>query len=121
MAEETAAGYLDGRIDALREHLSALAAAAPRLPEAFAAVRDQLALDWQARGPAYVSGLIIGFAGLGFALEALYRYFVARSEAAERLRAIAFDFLREAGALAAFTLGSAAASRTRGTSPRCRG
>jgi len=58
MAEETAAGYLDARIDALREHLASLAAAVPQLPAAFAGVQDQLMLEWQARGRGYVLGLI---------------------------------------------------------------
>ena len=34
MADETTAGYLDARIDALREHLASLIAAAPGLPAA---------------------------------------------------------------------------------------
>ena len=77
MAEETAAGYLDGRIDALREHVASLAAAVPALPAQFARVGDQLAQDWQARPPGYVAGLIFGFLLLGFAIEALYRRWVA--------------------------------------------
>jgi small-conductance mechanosensitive channel len=107
MAEETAAGYLDARIDALREHIASLAAALPGLPGALERMQHELAQEWQARGPGYVLGLIAGFAGLGFILEALYRYFVPRRDA-ERLRAMALEFARELGALAVFALGSAA-------------
>jgi small-conductance mechanosensitive channel len=104
---EDAAGYLDARIDALREHLALIVVALPKLPAAFAAAHGQLAQDWQSRGPGTVLMLIAGFAGLGFIVEALYRAFVKRSEAA-RLRAIGLELARELGALAAFILGSAA-------------
>ena len=107
MAEQTTAGYLDARIDALREHLASLIAAAPELPAAFGRVQEQLAQEWQARGATYALSLIIGFAGLGFIVEAFYRYFVPRSDAA-RLRAMGLELAREIGALAAFALGSAA-------------
>ena len=107
MADQTTAGYLDARIDALREHLASLIAAAPGLPAAFGRVQEQLAQEWQARGATYVLSLIVGFAGLGFIVEALYRYFVPRSDAA-RLRAMGLELAREMGALAAFALGSAA-------------
>jgi moderate conductance mechanosensitive channel len=107
MADETTAGYLDGRIDALREHLASLIAALPGLPAAFGRVQEQLAQEWQARGATHVLGLIVGFVGLGFIVEALYRYLAPRSDA-ERLRAMGLQFAREIGALAAFALGSAA-------------
>jgi small-conductance mechanosensitive channel len=113
MAEETAAGYLDGRIDALREHITSLAAALPALPAQFARVGDQLSQDWQARPPGYVAGLILGFILLGFAVEAAYRRWVALPAIAdgsrgERARSIGLRFARELGALAAFAIGSAA-------------
>ena len=112
MAEQTAAGYLDGRIDALREHVLSLAAAVPALPAQFARVGDQLAQDWQARPPGYVAGLIFGFLLLGFAIEALYRRWVAVPAIAdgsrERAGSIGLRFARELGALAAFAIGSAA-------------
>jgi moderate conductance mechanosensitive channel len=112
MAEETAAGYLDGRIDALREHITSLAAAVPALPAQFARVGEQLAQDWQARPPGYVAGLILGFILLGFAVEAAYRRWVAVPAIADgsrqRARSIGLRFARELGALAAFAIGSAA-------------
>ena len=104
---EGIAAFLDARIDALREHFGALINAAPALPSAFARVQDALMQEWQARGPGTIAGLIVGFVGLGFIVEAVYRYFVPRSEA-QRLRLIALELARELGALAVFTIGSAA-------------
>jgi small-conductance mechanosensitive channel len=113
MAEETAAGYLDARIDALREHVVSLAAALPGLPAAIARVREALAQEWQARGPGVVLGLILGFVLLGFALEAAYRYWIRKrsvqdASVRERLRSIALRFADDAGGVGAFALGSAA-------------
>jgi small-conductance mechanosensitive channel len=104
---DSVAAWLDARIDALREHLIALIHAVPGLPGAFARVQEALMQEWQARGPGTVAGLIVGFIGLGFIVEALYRRFVPRSEA-QRLRLIALELARELGALAVFTIGSTA-------------
>src|SRR5512145_2959722 len=108
MADETTAGYLDGRIDALREHVISLVAAVPALPAQFARVGEQLAQDWQARPPGYVAGLL-----LGFAVEAAYRRWVAvpaiaDGRSGERACSIGLRFARELGALAVFAVGSAA-------------
>jgi hypothetical protein len=113
VAQETAAGYFDARIDALREHVVALVAAAPGLPAELARVRDAIAQEWQARGPGAVLGLIAGFIVLGFALEALYRYSIPKPEdrdrtVAERLRSIGLRFAVDLGGVAAFAVGSAA-------------
>jgi small-conductance mechanosensitive channel len=113
MAEETTAGYLDGRIDALREHVISLVAAVPALPAQFARVGDQLAQDWQARPPGYVAGLILGFLLVGFAVEAAYRRWVVRPGVVdgigrERACSIGLRFARDVGALATFAIGSAA-------------
>src|SRR5512134_3543101 len=113
MAEEVAAGYLAGRIDALREHVAALAAAVPALPAELVRVGEQLAQDWQARPPGYVAGLILGFLVLGFAVEAAWRRWfappgVADASVRERARSIGLRFGRDAGAVAAFAVGSAA-------------
>jgi len=114
MAEETAAGYLDGRVDALREHLASLIAAAPGLPAELGRVGAQLEHDWQSRPPGTILGLILGFILLGFVVEALYRYFFSKrtprdATVRERLDSIGLRLGRELGAVAAFTLGSAAA------------
>jgi moderate conductance mechanosensitive channel len=107
MADETAAGYLDARVDALREHLASLAAALPGLPAALGRAREQLLLDWQARGAGQVSGLIAAFVLLGFVLEGVYRHSVPRGQG-DRLRAMGLSFARDVGAVAAFAFGSIA-------------
>src|SRR5688572_6120716 len=114
MAEETAAGYLDGRIDALREHFASLIAAAPNLPAAFGGVRAQIEQEWQSRPPGTVLGLVLGFILLGFVVEAGYRYFIRKrsiqdGSVAERLRSIGWRVALDLGGVAAFTLGSVAA------------
>ena len=125
MAEETAAGYLDGRIDALREHVASLAAAVPALPAQFARVGDQLAQDWQA--PAGLRrGTDFRLSPLGFAIEALYRRWVAgpgsRMAAAASAHARSgCDSPRDVGALAAFAIGSAALFLAFDWPPRTRG
>ena len=95
MADETAAGYLDGRIDALREHFASLIAAAPDLPAAFGRVRAEIEQEWQSRPPGTVLGLILGFILLGFVVEAGYRYFIRKRTIAgrQRCRAPALDRL----------------------------
>jgi small-conductance mechanosensitive channel len=105
MAEETTAGYLDARIDALREHLASLIAAVPNLPRAFGDVRDQVAQEWQSTGPGYVLGIIAAFLLLGFAVEAAYRYLMPKP-AASRPRTMALRFARDLGGVAVFALGS---------------
>ena len=114
MADETTAGYLDGRIAALREHLASLISAAPGLPAELARVRAGLEQEWQSRPPGTVLALCLGFIVLGYAVEALYRYFVTQKTVRDisvgaRLHAIGLRLGRELGAVVAFTLGSAAA------------
>jgi hypothetical protein len=110
MASETTAGYLAGRIDALREHIAALAAAAPRLPEEFARARGELAQEMAERGHGVLLGLNVLLLALGFALEGVYRYATPdRAQDPHRLKAIGLRFARDAGAVAAFTLGVTAA------------
>src|ERR1700752_1209716 len=106
MGEEVA-GYLEGRIDAIREHLVALAASAPTLPAEFARVNERLMQEWQTRGPGAVLGLIAGFLALGFAVEAIFCRAI-REKPHERLPAIGGHFGREIGAVAAFAVGSTA-------------
>src|SRR5574341_1129605 len=67
---EEASGYLDARIDAIREHLLALVAAAPQLPAELERVRADIAQEMAARGWGTLFLLLIGFVGLGFAREA---------------------------------------------------
>jgi moderate conductance mechanosensitive channel len=114
MAEEAAAGYLAGRIDALREHIAALASAVPQLPAEIGRVHQQLELEWQTRPPGTVLGLIAAFVLIGLALEGAYRYLVHKASVQDasvrdRLRSMGLRFARDLGAVAVFTLGSAVA------------
>ena len=107
MAEETATGYLDSRIEALREHVASLVAALPTLPQQFEQVREQVAQEMAARGHGVLLALIVLFLGLGFAVEGAYRYATPdRSQDPHRLKAIGLRFARDAGAVATFALGS---------------
>jgi small-conductance mechanosensitive channel len=103
-----AAEGIEGRIDALREHIVALIAAAPSVPAELARVQERIAQETAARGPGTLLLLLLGFAGLGFALEALYRYATPAELPSHRLKAIGLRFARDAGAVAAFALGSIA-------------
>ena len=105
-AEENASGFLAGRVDAIREHIASLVNAAPGLAGDLDRVREQMVQDALARGPGTVLALVVGFVALGLALEALYRKFVAEKPA-PRLVALGMRFVRDAGGLVAFTLGSA--------------
>jgi small-conductance mechanosensitive channel len=108
MAEEaTTMGYLATRVDALREHAAALWAAAPGLPAELSRVYQNMALEALARGPGTIIGLIIAFMLIGFAVEGGYRKLV-RPTADTRPGAIGLRFVRELGAIATFTFGSAA-------------
>jgi small-conductance mechanosensitive channel len=114
VADETTAGYLDGRIEALREHFASLIAAAPNLPGAFGRVRAEIEQEWQSRPPGTVLGLVVGFILLGFVVEAGYRYFIRKrtiqdGSVAERLRSIGWRLGIDLGGVAAFTLGSVTA------------
>jgi small-conductance mechanosensitive channel len=108
MAEEaTTMGYLAAHVDAVREHAAALWTAAPGLPAELSRVVQNMALEALARGPGKIAGLIVAFLLLGFALEGGYRKLV-RPTADTRPGAIGLRFVRELGAIATFTLGSAA-------------
>jgi small-conductance mechanosensitive channel len=107
MADETASGYLAERIDVLREHIGALAAALPTLPDQFARVGEQIAQESAARGHGVLLTLNLLLLVTGFALEGVYRWFV-REKPGGRLRAAGLRFARDAGAVAAFALGSVA-------------
>ena len=93
-------GYLAERIDALREHLAALAAAFPGLATELGRMAEAHARERAVHGSGYVVGLIAGLLILGFAAEAAWRRWVRRPDAA------LLGFARELGALAAFALGS---------------
>lgn len=100
-------GYLATHVDAVREHVAALWAAAPGLPAELLRIYQNIALEAVARGPGTIVGLIAAFMVLGFAVEGGYRKLV-RPTADTRPGAIGLRFVREIGAIAIFTFGSAA-------------
>src|SRR5512145_1839904 len=101
MADGTASGYLEGRIEALREHVAALAAAAPALPGELARVGEQMSQELAARGVGTLLLIVLGFAGLGFLVEGAFRYWTREAHSEVRWKAIGLRFARDAGALAA--------------------
>jgi small-conductance mechanosensitive channel len=103
----TDAGYLDGRIEALREHVLALAAAVPALPAELARVGDVFAEE-VARNRGRVLLLAVAFVLLGVALEALFRRLLKEADGAG-LRVLGLRAARSIGAVAAFAVGSAVA------------
>jgi len=106
MADETTTGLLAGRVDAVREHIASLVAALPGLPADLARALDQIAQEASARGPGTLVALIIGFVLLGLGVEALFKRYVGE-RSARRPLALGLRFVRDLGALAAFTMGSA--------------
>jgi len=106
MADETTTGLLAGRVEAVREHIASLVAALPTLPADLGRVRDQIVQEASARGPGTIIFLIIGFVVIGLALEGVYRRYV-KPAPGPRLVALGLRFVRDVGALLAFTLGSA--------------
>src|SRR5262245_40759961 len=119
-AEETATGYLASHVDALRSHIVSLLGAAPGLPAELERVRGVIAQDMATRPPGTLAALIAGFVLLGIAVELVYRRYVPRP-AADRAAAIGLHFVRSIGALAAFTVGSAAVFLAFDWPPRLRG
>lgn len=67
--EGTVAGHFAGRVAAIREHMAALAAAAPQLPDELKRAGATLFAELQDRGLIEVSLLLVGFVALGFGAE----------------------------------------------------
>jgi moderate conductance mechanosensitive channel len=112
----TASNYLAMRLDALRENLAALIAAAPTLPDEFERVRIILSLEFEENGLVHVGLLIVGFVVLGFGVEWLFHRFTSGLQkwivalpldtVAERLRAVGIRLAYGTAKVAAFTFGS---------------
>lgn len=103
-------------LDAARDVLRDLAAGVPRLPGEVAAMRGRLMAEAGDRGLPAAAGLILAFAGLGFAAQAVFRRLSGdlrrRMEALpvatveERLAATGWRALYGIGLVAAFAAGS---------------
>ena len=64
---------VSSRIDRVRQHLAALAATLPHMPEEFNRIRAGLSLELSDTGPIMVVFLLVIFVLLGFGIELLYR------------------------------------------------
>ena len=103
-------------IDMIRDHLSALIAAVPQLPDELQRVWMILLLEFQEDGLLRVAALIAFFVALGFSAEWLYRFALRAvpewldrlplEAPAARVRAVLVRLAYGIGVVAAFALGS---------------
>jgi moderate conductance mechanosensitive channel len=106
--------YFDTRIGAIREHITALAAALPDLPNQFERAVGLLQGDVPRRGTVLL--LVLVFAALGFGVEWLFRKTMQKTRQRldglsmetvhDRLRLVAGRFALALGVVVAFALGS---------------
>jgi small-conductance mechanosensitive channel len=115
--EMTPSGELATRLDAIRQHLSMLAAALPTVPDEFERAWIILSLEFEHLGSVLL--LIVAFVALGFGAERLYYWAASGVEkwivalplntVSERLRAVAIRLAYGTGMVVAFTIGSVGA------------
>jgi hypothetical protein len=115
-SEMTASEMMAIRTAGMREHLAALAAAAPRLPGEFRSAADRLIAELRGRRPVAVLILVLGFVALGAGTEWLFRRVTARPQqrivalpietASARMRAIGLRLAFGLSEVAIFGLGS---------------
>jgi small-conductance mechanosensitive channel len=115
-SEMTASEMMAIRTAGMREHLAALAAAAPRLPGEFRNAADRLIAELRGRRPVAVLILVLGFVTLGAGTEWLFRKVTARPQqrivampmetASERMRTIGLRLAFGLSEVAIFGLGS---------------
>src|SRR6266851_4493533 len=108
--------YFDARVGAVREHIVALTAAVPDLPNQFKRAAGLVSADLGDRGRVKVLLLLAVFVGLGFGVEWLFRKATEGMRRRldehpletvnDRLRVIATRFAFAVGLVAAFALGS---------------
>ena len=115
MTEETLAGHVAARLDAIHAHLASLIAALPQLPSDFAHAGAMLQSELRWLGLA--SGLLLlgAFAVLGLVPELLFRRRTSEArrrtgtlrleQIGDRLRAIVTRLAFDTGSLALFALG----------------
>ena len=107
---------LDRRLEAIREHLAAIASTLPDLPNQFWKGRARVTADLGENGRTKALLLLAFFVGLGIAVEWLFRKATQRvrgrldglpfETATDRLRVVALRFAFAIGLVAAFALGS---------------
>jgi moderate conductance mechanosensitive channel len=111
--------YFDSRVGAIREHIVALAAAVPDLPNQIGRAHSLVSADLGNRGRIEGLLLLAVFVGLGFGVEWLFRKATRRirrhlddhpmETVNDRLRVVALRFVFAVGLVAAFALGSVGA------------
>src|SRR5215467_1456671 len=120
-SEQTATGEsvsqaLDSRLGAIREHIVALAATVPDLPNQYERGHDLVNADLGEHGRTKALLLLAVFVGLGIAVEWLFRKATQRARShldtlpsetvKERLHIVALRFAFAVGLVVAFALGS---------------
>jgi moderate conductance mechanosensitive channel len=111
---ESVSQYVDSRIGATREHIAALGAALPDLPNQFEQAVGLLRAEIPTRGTILV--LVLAFAALGYGIEWLFRRATQRirrrldgltmETVHDRLRFVAARFVFAFGVVVAFAIGS---------------
>jgi moderate conductance mechanosensitive channel len=114
--EEPVSQALDNRLAAIREHIVALAATVPDLPNQFWQGRDRVTADLGENGRIKALLLLAFFVGLGTAVEWLFRRATQRvrrrldahpvDTVRDRLHLVGLRFAFAVGLVAAFALGS---------------
>ena len=117
--EMTGSEMMAARTASLRDHLAALAAAAPRLPGEFRSAADRLLAELQGRSLVGVLILVLGFVALGAGTEWIFRRVTAHPQQrivalpmetlSERMRAIGLRLAFGVSEVAIFGLGSVGA------------
>jgi hypothetical protein len=112
--ENSVSSLMDARLGAIRDHIVALAAAVPDLPNQFERAVGLLQAKIPRRGTVVV--LVLVFAGLGFGVEWLYRKATQKTRQRvdglpmetvnDRLRLVAVRFAFAFGGVVAFGIGS---------------
>ena len=116
VTEESVSQALDGRLAAMREHIVALGAAVPDLPNQFDRGHDLVTADLGEHGRTKALLLLAVFVGLGVGVEWLFRKTTQRARnhldtlpsetVRERLHIVALRFAFAVGLVVAFALGS---------------
>ena len=114
--EMTGSEMMAARTAGMRDHLAALAAAAPRLPGEFRNAADRLLAELRGRSLLGVLILVLGFVALGAGTEWVFRRVTARPQQrivalpietpSERMRAIGLRLAFGVSEVAIFGLGS---------------
>jgi moderate conductance mechanosensitive channel len=116
VTEESVSQALDGRLAAMREHIVALGATVPDLPNQFDRGHDLVTADLGEHGRTKALLLLAVFVGLGIGVEWLFRKATQRARnhldtlpsetVRERLHIVALRFAFAVGLVVAFALGS---------------